>query len=89
MKLENVYIEQDYSVYTAEDREVWATLCRRQFHSEGQGASAVFRGAGTDGSGPYPGSAPRTHRRPCSPDHGLVGEAGSRAYRPLDPLRWR
>jgi len=89
MKLENIYIEQDYDRYAADDHEVWATPCRRLFDSEGQGVSAVFRGAGTDGSGPHPGSAPRTHRRPSSPDYGLVGEAGSRAYRPFDPSRWR
>lgn len=33
MKLENIYIEQDYSAYGAEDHEVWTELCRRQLAS--------------------------------------------------------
>ncbi len=33
MKLENIYIEQDYESYTDEAHEVWATLCRRQLAS--------------------------------------------------------
>ena len=33
MDLKNVYIEQNYDAYSAEDHEVWATLCRRQLDS--------------------------------------------------------
>ena len=33
MKLEGIYIEQDYDAYTTEDHEVWQTLCSRQLES--------------------------------------------------------
>lgn len=33
MKLESIYVEQDYDSYTDEDHEVWRTLCSRQLDS--------------------------------------------------------
>lgn len=33
MKLESIYVEQDYESYTVDDHEVWRTLCARQLDS--------------------------------------------------------
>lgn len=33
MQLESIYVEQDYDAYTAQDHEVWQTLCDRQLDS--------------------------------------------------------
>ena len=42
MKLENLYVEQDYGAYGAEHHEVWATLCRRQLESLADKACRQF-----------------------------------------------
>ena len=30
MRLENLFITQDYGVYTPENQQIWQTLCKRQ-----------------------------------------------------------